>query len=258
MDTLYDYRKCLWAIPLAVLLNIRCLQPDTDGDLLGTLNDFFLRSFFDVRSYEGADHTVLIFSFMSMSFILVFAVLCGMDIYREMYSSGIYVITRVKNKRNWFGSMFWGLAKKSLLFSLLYAAIDWALQMYYTRMDMDGASVFALVLAISFLFFTTFFVALLINYFSVRWSTRAGVFGGVAVLFLMVLGVVFCDDIPFFEAVPALRYLDPLYMCNLFYEDTAITIAAALGYYTALLALGVFFFIARVERLDIKLLNEDI
>lgn len=258
MDTIYDYRKCFWAVPLALLLNIRCLQPDTEGNLLGTLNDFFLHSFFDVRSYEGADHTVLILSFMSMSFILVFAVLCGMDIYREMYSSGIYVVIRVKDKRKWLGSLVWGLAKKSLLFSLVYAVVDWALQKHYTRMDTDGASVFAFALAMAFLFFSIFVIALLMNYLSIRWSTRAGVFGGAAVLFLMVLGIVFCDGVPFLRDMPILLYLNPLYMCNLFYEDAPITILAALCYYTAVLGIAIFFFCAKVETLDIKLLNEDI
>lgn len=258
MDTIYGYRKCFWAVPLALLLNIRCMRPDTEGDLPGTLNDFFLLSFFDVRSYEGAGHTVLVLSFMSMSFILVFAVLCGMDIYKEMYSSGIYVIIRVKDKRRWLGSLVWGLAKKSLLFSLLYAVVDWTLQKHYTRMGMDGASAFAFALAMAFLFFSTFFIALLMNYLSIRWNTRAGVFGGAAVLFLMVLGVVFCDDIPFLRDMPVLLYLNPLYMCNLFYEGAPVTILAALCYYGAVLGISVFFFCAKVETLDIRLLNEDI
>lgn len=258
MDTIQNYRKCLWAIPLAVLLNIDCLRPEADGGLDGDLNFFFLNSFFDVRNYDSAGQTVLLLSFMSMSAILIFAMLCGMDIYKEMYSSGIYVITRVKSKKRWILSLVVGLAKKTLLFSVLYAVITWILEQYYTGMEMDEKSIFAFVLAVAFLFLTVFLIALGMNYLSIRVNSRIGVFAGVSMLLVMILYVLFYDEIPVLGDIYYLRYLDPVFICNLFYESGFIKIILICAYYLLLIISVSLYFIHTVEQLDIKLLNEDI
>lgn len=258
MNILHDYKKCLWAIPLAILINIDCLRPETDGMLEGDLNDFFLNSFFDVRAYEGGGNTILILSFMSLSFILIFSILCGMDIYKELYSTGIYVIIRVKDRRKWIHALIRSLAGKSLVFSLLYAAVTWELQKYYTGMEGDKWSVFAFVLAVAFLFFTSFFIALAMNYLSIRLNTRAGIFGGVVILVLMLLYTLFYGKLPLIGSVEELRYLVPVYMCNLFYEKSIARIFLIGCYYIVAFFGSFFYFAARVETFDIKLLNEDI
>jgi len=258
MNTIYDYKKCFWAIPLAILLNIECLRPETEGGLEGDLNSFFLNSFFDVRSYDGTGHTILIMSFMSLSFILIFSILCGMDIYRELYSSGVYVIIRVKSKKKWIGSLIRNLAQKAFLFSLLYAVTTWILQKHYTQMDADRDSVFAFALAVVFLFFMTFFIALVINYLSIRVNSRVGAFGGVGILLLMLIYILFYDKIPVLRAISDLRYLAPIYVCNLFYDKSILKAVLVLSYYICILLLSSFYFVSRVEMLDIKLINEDI
>lgn len=258
MDTIYDYKKCLWAVLLAILVNIDCLRPEGDGMLEGNLNYFFLNSFFDLRTYDSGERAILLLSFMSMSFILIFSILCGMDIYKEMFGSGVYVIIRVKNKKRWIYSLIRSLAGKSMVFSLLYALITWQMQKYYTGMKGDKSSVFAFVLAVAFLFFTSFFIALAINYLSIRVNTRAGVFGGVVIFLLMIMYILFYEKLPVIGAVYNLRYLVPVYMCNLFYEESMMKFSFVFGYYIAVLLLGSYYFASKVETLDIKLLNEDI
>lgn len=139
-----EYKKCFWALPLALLVNISCLRPNEDGDLIGTLNDFFLKSFCDMRSYEGGKF-VLILSFMSMSYLLIFAILCGMDIYKEMYATGIYTMVRVKSKKKWIASLIGKLAGKSMIFSTIFAAVTWVLYAYYTGKPADERSIYAFV-----------------------------------------------------------------------------------------------------------------
>ena len=117
MHTLRDYKKCLWAIPLALLVNIGYFAPGQDAVWEGELNDLFLRALCDIQTYEGRDHAILVLSFMSMAFLLIFSILCGMDIYKEMYSTGIYVMTRVKSKYKWIGSLIAALAGKAFVFS---------------------------------------------------------------------------------------------------------------------------------------------
>lgn len=258
MNTVHDYKKCLWAVLLAILVNIDCLRPEADGMLEGDLNYFFLNSFFDVQTYESGGAAVLVLSFMSMSFILIFSILCGMDIYKEMYGSGIYVIIRVKNRKRWIYSLLRSLAGKTLVFSLLYAVTTWELQKYYTGMQGDKSSVFAFVLAVAFLFFTSFFIALVINYLSIRVNTRTGVFWGMVIFLLMIMYSLFYRHLPVIGTIYNLRYLVPVYMCNLFYEKGIMKLLLVFGYYIAVLLLGSFYFTAKVETLDIKLLNEDI
>lgn len=258
MDTVYDYRKCFWAVPLAILLNIDCLRMETEGRLDGDLNYFFLNSFFDVQTYDGAGHSVLVLSFMSMSFILIFSILCGMDIYKEMFSSGIYVITRVKSRKKWVLSLIGGLGKKSLLFSFLYAVTTLVLQKHYTQMGEDKHTVSAFALAVAFLFFTTFFIALAINYLSILANARVGTFGGVAILLLLIFYIIFYDRIPVLGNIFEFRYLDPVYMCNLFYEHSLFIKIVVPCYHTIILLLFSFYFACKVEKIDIKILNEDI
>lgn len=258
MNAIYDYKKCLWAVLLAILVNIDCLRPEEDGMLEGDLNYFFLNSFFDLRTYESGGHAILLLSFMSLSFILIFSILCGMDIYKELFGSGIYVIIRVKNKKRWIYSLIWSLAGKTLVFSLLYAMTTWLLQKNYTGMKGDKSSVFAFVLAVAFLFFTSFFIAFTINYLSICVNTRVGVFGGVAILLLMVMYTLFYEKLPVIGTVYNLRYLVPVYVCNLFYEDSMMKFVCVFGYYITILLLGFCYFATKVETLDIKLLNEDI
>lgn len=252
------YKKCLWAIPLGLLLNIDCLSPEPAGSLEGDLNFFFLNSFLDVRTYEGAGRTVLLISFMSMSAILIFSLLCGMDIYKEMYSSGIYVITRVKSKKKWIMSLVMELATKSFLFGLLYAIVTWLLELYYTGMKMDGRFVYAFILAVIFMCISVFLIALIINYISICKNTRIGTFSGVSILLVMIVYVLFYDKIPVLRDKDYLRYLDPIYICNLFYENSLIKTGFIFLYYFLVLLLIVFYFVKLVEKLDIKLLNEDI
>lgn len=65
------YRKCLLAIPLAVLFHLDCFQK-TEPDLIGTLNDFLIRSFFDQRTYSAAGQHALLLAFESMAVFLFF------------------------------------------------------------------------------------------------------------------------------------------------------------------------------------------
>lgn len=258
MRVLYDYKKCLWAIPLALLVNIECLRPEAEGALDGDLNYFFLNSLFDVQSYEGGGSTILVLSFMSMSFILIFSMLCGMDIYKEMYSSGIYAMIRVKSKEKWIASLIAMLAGKTVIFSLLYAIVDWLLQRYYTGMGGDTRSFFAFGLAVAFLFFSSFLVALIINFFSIVINTRSGILAGVVVFSLLILFILFYEKIPIIGVVYNFRFIDPLYMCNLFYEESKVRVGLTLLYYLSILIVCSCYFVHKVKTLDIKLLNEDI
>lgn len=258
MTAIKTYKKCLWAIPLGILLNIDCLRPEPAGSLEGDLNYFFLTSFLDIRTYEGAGRTVLLMSFMSMSAILIFSLLCGMDIYKEMYSSGIYVIIRVKSKKKWILSLVIELAAKSFLFGLLYAVVTWLLELYYTRMKMNGRFVYAFFLAVTFIAISVFVIALSINYFSICKNTRVGTFVGVSILLVMITYVLFYDKIPVFHDRDYLQYLDPIYICNLFYENSPLKTGFIWLYYVIFLFLIVFCFVKMVGKTDIKLLNEDI
>lgn len=257
MHTLRDYKKCLWAIPLALLVNIGYFAPSQDAVWEGELNDLFLRALCDIQTYEGRDHAILVLSFMSMAFLLIFSILCGMDIYKEMYSTGIYVMTRVKNKYKWIGSLIAALAGKAFVFSIAYAATTWIIMWWCTGVKPDKKSPLAFLLAVAFLFFTVFLITLIMNYLSIRFQTRIGVFGGTAVLLFMVMYILFYEYLPIAGLKWDLRFLDPLYMLNLYY-DGGSKVAIVLCYYLVLFVSGIIYFIKKVESLDVKIINEDI
>ena len=254
MGTWNEYKKCLAALPLALLMNLYCFRPEQGLD--GDFNRFLLGSIFDIRSGDG--YRLLVLSFMSMGFLLVFALLCGMDIYQEMYSSGIYAVIRVKNRIRWVASLILKLAGKALLFSCLYMAVTYVLQRHYTQMEPDERTIYAVFLSVFFLTSTTLLIALVINYLSIRKNTVTGCFGGTVVLLLMILYTLSFDSIPVIGEHRLLLYLDPLCMTNLFYEGNVRMTAGFLLYYVLLLVLFTAVFSIQTAMMDLMGVNEDI
>ena len=252
------YKKCFLAFPLVVLMNINCLKRQEPGDFSGTLNDLFLSNLFGKQGTENPGRFLLVLSFMSMAFVLIFAILCGMEIYRELFGTGIYTLIRVKNKEKWITSLVFGLMKKTLVFSVLYSITTLVAEQYKTQLPMDENTVFALFLSIMFVFMATYFIALAINYFSICYNTSIGSLGGGLLLLVLVVEALFHKKIPWFGTMENTYYLNPLSMINLFYDTNKWKVVAFLLYYMVLLVLISVGFVRQVVKKDIKLLAEDV
>lgn len=250
------YRKCLLAIPLAVLFHLDCFHK-TEPDLIGTLNDFLIRSFFDQRTYSTAGRYALLLAFESMAIFLFFSFIWGADIYREMHTRGIYVVTRVRHKGWWIAGLVGKLAKEAAVFSTLYSGVTLFLWKMYTKMPFNGESPFAFFLVVFFLFLTSFLLALLVNGICIDTSVKTGSICGVIVLLALVMEVVGYDQIPGLGRIYVLHYLNPLFLCNLFYEKSPGVVAGWLVYYIFLGLAATAIFCICVKQTEIRLVQED-
>ena len=250
------YRRCLLAIPLAVLFHLDCFQK-TEPDLIGTLNDFLIRSFFDQRTYGADGQHALLLAFESMAIFLFFSFLWGTDIYREMHTRGIYVATRVRHKGWWIAGLVGKLAEEAAVFSILYSGVTLFLWKMYTKMPFNEESPFAFFLVTFFLFLVSFLLALLVNGICIGTSVKTGSICGVLVLLALVMEVIGYDKIPGLGRIYVLRYLNPLFLCNLFYEKHPGCIAGWLMYYIFLGLVATAVFCMCVKRAEIRLVQED-
>lgn len=248
-----EYRKCLSAIPLAMIMNIHCFHK-ADADVIGSINDFFLQSMFDVRRYTTQDRMVLLLSFESVCFILLFAVFCGMDIYAEMHIRGTYTVIRIKNRKLWIFRQVGCLAQKILGFSILYAGTVWLLQCYYLDRLWDTGSEKAFFVAVCFLWETIFLLALFINEISLHSTVRTGSVSGVLMLTALVFAAIFYENIPLLSRWP---YINPLWICNLYYVADQVWVSKWIVYHIVICTVCVVGFVWHNQNLEISLSKKE-
>ena len=127
---LSDLKKVLLGLPMAIIMNAYCLNK-ADGSLDITLNQLYLTSFFDVqRQADGSGRLVV--TFMSMAGILFFSIICGMEIYKECSTTGVYTLVRVEKRKTWFAKLIARLLEMVLMYSLLYSIVTLVLHLHYT------------------------------------------------------------------------------------------------------------------------------
>ena len=149
------------------------------------------------------------------------------------------------------------VAEEAAVFSILYSGVTLFLWKMYTKMPFNGESPFAFFLVAFFLFLTSFLLALLVNGICIYTSVKTGSICGTFVLLALVMEVIGYDQIPGLGRIYVLHYLNPLFLCNLFYEKSPGVVAGWLVYYIFLGLAATAIFCICVKQTEIRLVQED-
>ncbi|MBQ1393207.1 MAG: hypothetical protein IIY81_06690 [Lachnospiraceae bacterium] len=253
---LSDLKKVLLGLPMAIIMNAYCLNK-ADGSLDITLNQLYLTSFFDVqRQADGSGRLVV--TFMSMAGILFFSIICGMEIYKECSTTGVYTLVRVEKRKTWFAKLIARLLEMVLMYSLLYSIVTLVLHLHYTGEKINIHTVPVLFFSVWYLFYMVSVISLVINFASMWKNTMVGCFSGTLVLILMISCSLFFNDIPVIKEYPNLWYLNPINMINLYQNIGIQGYIGYMLYYSVLLFGAIFIVVGMTDKLDVGIFKEQV
>lgn len=251
-------KKYLIALSVASILNIDCLIRIGKGEFEGNFISVYLNSFTGgIRTMENGEHVLVLYLF-DLAYLLILSIIFGTDLYKEIYGTGIYVMTRIKSRSKWMLRKVGKLLGECIISAIIYCSCVLLLQLYHTRVICDKNAILAYFITVIFVAYNIFLVALIINAVSIMGKISYGVCAGTASLVIMVIYVIKYDEISMFAGNLKYMYLAPVNMINLFYETDLKFVLLVFAYYTLIVGLIVFGLLKYIKRMDIKLLESDL
>lgn len=257
MKIVNNLKKCFITIPLALLVNVQCLRKLEKGDLEDSFSNMYIQSFTSVLKVAAANNRILVLSFLGLAFLFILAMIFGMDLYKEVYSTGIYVLTRTRKKKKWFLQLILKLGLKCTFSAMIYAGCVAILYWYQTDCFFDKNGIRAYYIAVLFVAYNIFFIALIINFVSIVKNSSYGVFSGAFALVVMLLYVLYYTWIPGIGAHVKAMYLVPISITNLYFETNLSTIMGVLFYLVGILMPFVGYMLYYFEKMDVNLTESD-
>jgi hypothetical protein len=252
------WKKCLLALPVATILNSNCLRRMELGDFQGSFTEVYLNSITGAIRTTDTNERILVMYFFNIAYLMILSIVFGMDLHKEVYGTGIYVMTRIKSRSKWFLGRIGILLRNCIISAILYCSCDLLLHWYHTGAFLDKKLALAYFITVVFVAYNVFLLALIINAVSIIKRSSVGVFAGTATIVLMLMFVLFYENIPLFSKTWKFIYLAPVGMTNLFYETDVKIVAGVFVYYFAIIGLLVVGLVKYVKHMDIKLLESDL
>lgn len=142
--------------------------------------------------------------------IVVFNLLYGSLIYRDLYENSAYIFVRQRSRRRWFVARSLELLAYGAVYALLYIGITFALCAGYSDQRVDAVAIKIVILTYILITLFTFWTTLLINLAAILVGTATSfVINYVLLSFLSLFAVEF-ETIPIVNRFPLLLRLNPV------------------------------------------------
>lgn len=241
--------KTLWIIPITILLNMDLLFSKAATSL--SLQQLILNRIFDATTI--LEQKSLVLALNGLIFVILFILLFGSYIYQDFLSTGVYIFTRVKNRKKWFYKKASNILILSALYTALYVVTNIALSMLYCRQPLSLSILYnCFILWFSFGWIIAF-LTLTINIFSIKLGSHLGFIGGYTLLIALISLNLEFEKLPFIGTIYPFYFLNPTAAITVYLLKNFWIQLIVLFYYVLLFLAFLYWFGNIVNNTDISL-----
>lgn len=248
-----SWLKILLFIPIVLFRKISLIFSGVRNDM--PVAELFMQNMFSGNpSRQYTNVTIVMFGMVE---IILFSLLFGVYIYKDLFGSGIYIITRQRSRIKWFFRRCAELLMSAALFSIMFVGTTFIISVNCSKHGVDPLAVKLFLLTGVLVTLFAFWQTLMINLTAIRLGSTIGFVVNYIALTLLSLLAVSHEKIPVLNGLPLLLRLNPV-------ANVTINWAAEWGetimpvvYFIALSVLTMLIGMRRVENMDISLQNNE-
>ncbi|MDR1131251.1 MAG: hypothetical protein LBL15_02400 [Oscillospiraceae bacterium] len=248
-----NWKKLVLFVPIVLFRKIDVIFYDLKIDM--PVAELFIQNMFSGNPDRQQTHlTIVMFGMVE---IVLFSLLFGMYIYKDLFGSGVYIIIRQTNRTKWFIQRCTELFISAVLFAIITAGMTFIISAscskygnYYTSIK-----IFLLTTVLSALF--AFWQTLTINLTAIRFESTIGFIANYITLTFLSLLAVSHEKIPIIKNFPLLLRLNPVSNVTINWASEWGETLAPVLYFAVLIILTIFIGVRKINRLDISLQNNE-
>lgn len=245
--------KILIFIPIVLFRKIDVIFSRMRFDI--PVAEFFVQNMFSGNpSRQNTNLTLVMFGLFE---IILFCLLFGEYIYKDLFGSGVYIIVRQKSRLKWFLRRCAELFIISILFSIVFVGINFIIGLWFSRYSIDYMAIKVLVLTLILVSLFSFWQVLMINLVAIGFGSTISFSINYIILTVLSLLAVSYEKIPIIRNFPLLLKLNPVSNVTInWFAEWGETLMPVL-YFIALLALSIFIGNRVIKSIDISLKNNE-
>ena len=197
--------------------------------------ELFLQNIFSGNPSRKETKVVMVL--FGMMEIVVFNLLYGSLIYRDLYESSAYIFVRQKSRRRWFAGKSLELLAYSAVYNLLFIGITFGLCVWRSEQRLDAVAVKIVILTYILATLFTFWTTLLINLTAILAGAAMSFVINYVVLSLLSLFAVGFETISIVNKFPLLLKLNPVANVTINWKCDMESAALSVMYFVVLCVL---------------------
>ena len=248
-----DIIKCFTILPVLLLRRASLLA--TGRKLEMPVAELFLQEIFSGN--PSRIHTNIVMMMFGMFEIVVFNLLFGNYLYRDLYENTDYIFVRYPNRIKWFLPRAKRLALYTILYVFLFLGITFVLCANFSSGEIDETAIWVLFITFIMLCLFTYWTTLIINLLSMRLGSTMAFISLYIVMVVLAALAIGHEKIPVINKCPLLLKLNPIANVVIQWESGSKESLFHAVYFICLIMItlcvgGVF-----VKRIDIGLINKE-
>lgn len=248
-----NMKKVFCIMPITIIYNLDMVL--SQQRTTASLNDFFIFSTFDMQSI--LENKSLILTMFNVALIIVFNLFFGTTIYREFADNGVYLFTRIRDRKKWFFKKAMKIVFYSGIYSLLYLIVTLCLCMIHKGQLLSWSVVPIFVLMWFALSVVTILTTMIINFFSIFHGEQVGFIVGYSVFIVFIMLALNFDDIYILGSIYYLSFWNPVNVLSLYLLDNLWHQIFVVLYNIGIVG-GLFIYIAKkINKMDIAIHSKE-
>lgn len=248
-----DLWKSFMIVPILFVEKAGMLGRSGMGEL--PLAEMFIQEiFFSNPSREESNAVLIMFGMFE---IIIFNLLYGSHIYRDLYENTVYIFTRQKNRIKWLCKRATELFLYTMLYHGLYTGIVLAICQDYSQYEIDALVIKFFIITYVMLVLYTFWTTLVINLLAFRFGETISFIAIYIFTLLMSVVAIHHEKIPLIKEMPFLLKWNPVANVVIQWEGGIEEVAFHAVYFILLIAITLLVGGVVIQRMDIGLENKE-
>ena len=248
-----DILKVFLVLPLVFIRKISMILSDINIDM--PIAELFLQNMFSGSPSRIETNVVMVM--FGMVEIVVFNLLFGMYIYRDLYENCIYIFTRQRSRTRWFINRSVQLLLFCLLYVFLFVGITFLLSAIHSDYSIDLMAVKIVILTTILVTLFTYWVTVVVNLVAIKTGSTIAFLSCNIVLTILSALAVAHEKIPVIKNLSLLLFINPVANVTINWNanlgDNLMNIIYFLVLITLTLGIGAYL----ISSMDISLENKE-
>jgi hypothetical protein len=202
-------------------------------------------------------HTNIVIVMFGLVEVIVFNLLFGTYIYRDLYENSIYIFVRQKSRGKWFHNRSAQLFVYSAVYHGLFVFLTFLLCMRYSNQRVDIVAIRVVLTTYILIQLFAFWTTLVINLLAVRLGATASFIVNYVVLLVLSMVALNHEKIPVIKDIPFVLSLNPVANVTINWNDGIGKGLFPAVYFIILITITMILGGIMISKTDISLENKE-
>lgn len=248
-----DIIKCFTILPILLIRRAGLLAIGRKMEM--PIAELFLQEIFSGN--PSRIHTNIVMVMFGMFEIIVFNLLFGNYLYRDMYENTDYIFVRYPNRKKWFFLHAKRLALYTTLYVCLFLGITFGLCVNFSTGEIDETAIWVLLITYIMLCLFTYWTTIIINLLSMHLGATMAFISLYIVMVVLAALAIGHEKIPLINQCPLLLKLNPIANVVIQWESGSKESLFHAVYFICLISITLCVGSIFVKRIDIGLINKE-